>query len=240
MSLHVEEITSIGAVDSGDNPGSFVAFWKRKKKGNAESVETNTRDEMDTFDVTGLPDEAQEHIAELAKSAETAAETIEALEAQVAELTPTPVVDEVDIGKASDEVQTLIAKLREDNDGMAETIAVEVTKRRDTEFIAKLRKDDLEGLLGDAEEVGPVLRELDDAAPDAFGKIYPALVAAGQRTGEFFKEIGASEGDADPTAQRDAWVSKQKQDGSERTVADLRTDFWKAHPDAVAAERENK
>jgi len=232
----VKEITSISAVDQGDNPGAEILVYK--KKGNAESVETTKRDDM-TFDVTALSDEAQTHIQKIADDAAT---QIEALEAQVAELTPTPEVEEVEIGKASDEVQALIAKLRDDNDGMAETIAVEVTKRRDGEFIAKTREDNLEVLLGDAKDIGPVLRELADSAPDAFEKLYQPLVAAAQRDelATVFKEIGASEGDADPTAQRDAWVSKQKQDGSERTVADLRTDFWKAHPDAVAAERENK
>jgi len=46
VSLHVEEIESIGAVDSGDNPGSFITFWKRKKKGNAASVELSEANDM--------------------------------------------------------------------------------------------------------------------------------------------------------------------------------------------------
>ena len=118
-------------------------------------------------------------------------------------------------------------------------LGVEVAKRRDTEFVNRVQKDNLVGLLGNADEVGPVLRVLADGAPEAFDKIYPAFVAAAQRTEPFLTELGTSEGDADPTTQRDAWVSKQKQDGSEKTAAQLRTDFWVAHPDAVAAERDN-
>jgi len=191
-----------------------------------------------SFDITALPDEAQTHITDLQKSLDESAAAVEALEAQVAELTPAEEVEEVEIGKASDEVQTLIAKLRDDNAKQAEDLAVEIAKRRDTEFVAKVRKDELEVLLGNAEETGPVLRELSDAAPEAFGKIYPALVAAAQRAGGFFKELGANDGESDPTSQRDVWVAKQKQDGSDKTDAQLRAAYWDAHRDAVAAERD--
>ncbi len=239
MPLFIEEITSIGAVDEGDNPKSFIEFWKSKRRERRERRATQG-DETVSFDIEALSDEAQEAFADFQKSADESATRIEALEAQIAELTTEENSEEVEVAKASDEVQTLIAKLREDNDLQAEALRVEVAKRRDQDFVNQVQKDNLVGLLGNAEEVGPVMRVLADAAPEAFEKIYPAFVAAAQRTEPFLTELGASEGDADPTAQRDAWVSKQKQEGSERDVADLRTDFWKAHPDAVAAERENK
>ena len=236
--MFVKEITSIGAVDEGDNPKSRIVFWKRKK-GSAESAEQTQGDEM-SKDINALPDAAQEHIQELEKAAEVTATQIEALEAQIAELTPAEDPVEAIVEKASDEVQTLIAKLREDNDTQAEAIAVEVAKRRDTEYIAKVREDNLEMLLGKPEEVGPALRELADAAPDAFGKIYPALQAASQRAGlaDVFKELGANDGDLDPQAQKVSWITKQKQDGSDKSDAELANDFWAAHPDAVAAERD--
>ena len=187
MALHVTDIVSIGAVDKGDNPESWITMFKRKKA-NAVSVEQTQRDDM-TFDVSALPDEAQEHIAKLVADGEALTAAIAAQEAKIVELTPVEDPAETEIEKASDEVQALIAKQREQLDEQAESLKVEVAKRRDTEFIAKIQKDNLVELLGKAEEVGPVLRELSDAAPEAFDKIYPAFVAAAQRTEPFLKEF---------------------------------------------------
>ena len=239
MALHVTELTSVGVVSEGDNPGAEIMFYKKRKDVNAVSVESMNGDEM-SLDITALPDEAQEHISELAKAAEDAATQITALEAQIAALTPTADVVEVEVGKASDEVQTLIAKQREQLDEQAEALQVEVAKRRDTEFIAKVRSDNLEGLLGNADEVGPVLRTIADASPDAFEKLYAPILAAVQRVklAKAFEELGSNDGDTDPIARQTAWVSKQKQDGTDRTDSQLRVDFWAAHPDAVAAERD--
>ncbi len=237
MTLHVTDIVSIGAVDKGDNPESWITMFKRKK-GSAESAEQTQGDGM-SDDITAISDEPTE---DLQKSLDESAAKIEALEAQIVELTPEADEAEVDVEKASDEVQALIAKQRDQLDEQATAIAVEITKRRDTEFIAKVKEDNLDVLLGKPEDIGPALRELDDLAPDAFGKIYPALQAASQRAGfaDVFKELGANDGSIDPQAQKVAWVSKQKQDGSDKSDAELNVAFWAAHPDAVKAERENK
>ena len=238
--LFIEEITSVGAVDEGDNPKSFIELWKSKRRERRERRATQG-DEAVSFDIEALSDEAREAFADLQKSVDDAAERETVLQAQVVELTPPDSkVEDVDVSKASDEVQTLVAKLIEDREADREQLATEIAKRRDQDFVNQVQKDGLVGLLGNAEEVGPVLRELADKAPEAFEKIYPAFVAAAQRTEPFLTELGASEGDPDPTAQRDAWVSKMRKEGSEKTVADLRTDFWPLHPEAVAAERENK
>ncbi len=235
--LLVKEITMVSAVDAGDNPDADIVLFK--SHGSAESAEQTQGDGM-SDDITAISDEPT--VEDLQKSLDEAAAKIEALEATVTELTPVEDPIEVDVEKASDEVQALIAKQRDQLDEQATRLEVEVTKRRDTEFISKVREDNLEVLLGLPEKVGPVLRELDDLAPEAFGKIYKPLLAAAQRAelASVLKELGANDGSIDPQAQKAAWVSKQKQDGSDKTDAELANAFWAAHPDAVKAERENK
>lgn len=234
MTLFVKEITSIGAVDAGDNPDADILIWKRK--GSAESAETNGSREIMDFDLTELPEAVQEHIAELTKARDEA----------LAALADNEVIDLIDddpVAKASDEVQELIAKLRDDQTKAQAALDAEIAKRRDVEFTKRMADDGLEVLLGKAEEVGPTLRRLADADAEAFDSVYANLVAAAQRAdlGTAFTEIGKNEGEgADPIAKRDAWVAGRMKDGDERNAAELRKAFWDAHPDELAKSRENK
>lgn len=121
----------------------------------------------------------------------------------------------------------------------------EILKRRDTEFIAKVKDTrGLVALLGDPDEIGPALRELDDANPEAFGKVFDALQTAATRLDVaqvLSLEKGRSSGEgADPISQRDAWITKQRDAGDARTDAELAADFWQSNPAQRDALREGK
>jgi hypothetical protein len=242
MGLFVKEITSIGAVDSGDNPMADIVIWKRKDE-SAVSAEQTEGIVMEGFDLSALSDEAQEEFTQLQKRLD------EAL-LKIVELTPVevPAVDDA-VEKASDEVQALIAERDEElskrdaelakaNDELAKIKA----EARDAEFVKRVADDGLDVLLGKAEEIGPALRELADAAPDAFDSVYKNMHAAAQRVdlADVLGEIGEDQGETDPLSKRDAWVQKMRKDGDSRTAATLRTEFWDLHPDERDALRENK
>ncbi len=233
--LFVDEITSIGAVPHGDNPEAGIVFWK-SKNANPARVES-TQGANVSLDITALPEDVQEEVTELVKSHAELTEQVAALTEQVEELTPE--ADPVD--DASDEVQALIAKRDEQIASLAKKLEDESAARRDSEFVAQVREDNLEVLLGDANEIGPVLRELSDAAPDAFNKMYQPILAAAQREelAKTLAEYGANSGEVDPQAQKAAWIAKQREAGDDRSDADLAVAFWDSHPDAVMAEREN-
>ena len=157
------------------------------------------------------------------------------LETQVETLTPDD--PETMVKGASEEIQALIAKLETDAAEDRKALAAERKERLATEYVA--RAELLSGLLGKAEEMGPVLAELADQAPDAYEKIEGALTAATQRKelADLFKEIGTGETEAesDPIAKRDAWVTDNKQDGE--TAEQTRARFWKENPEAVEESR---
>ncbi len=189
---------------------------------------------MDVFDVAALPDVAQAEYGRLN-------DELAAAHAHIAELTADPVADDP-IAKASEEVQSLIAKQREELEATQIELSKARTAQRDAEFVKRVADDGLDVLLGKAEEVGPVLRELADAAPDAFDSVYKNMQAAAQRVdlGAALGEIGEDQGETDPISKRDAWVIKMRKDGDARSVATLRTEFWELHPDERTALRESK
>lgn len=209
----------------------------------AVSAEQTRGNDMDSFEIHELPEVAQEEFGKLQTQLDEALLKIEALE------TPPEEEPEDALAKASDEVQALIADrdaeiTKRDEElakARAELAEVELAKR-DAEFVKRVSDDELEVLLGKADEVGPVLRELADAAPDAFDSLYKNMQAAAQRVdlAGTLAEIGEDQGEIDPLAKRDAWVSKMRKDGDSRSVATLRTDFWETHPDERAALRESK
>lgn len=232
MTLFVKDIVSIGAVDAGDNPEAEIVFWKRRKKQTASSGETKETSMIGSFDLTGLPDETRDGL--IAEFEKLQAER----DAAIAAVPPA----EEPIEKAIDpELADLVAKHQAELAEKDAELQVEIVKRRDAETVLKVREDGLEDLLGPAETVGPQLRTLQDAAPDAFATVYGNLLAAAQRVdlSKAFEEIGASEGEVDAIAKRDAYVAKRRADGDYTSdIYKLRKEFWEAHPELVAESRE--
>jgi hypothetical protein len=228
--LFVDELVSVGMVKAGDNPESEVVIYKSHNSNshgesqlesppidkNAESVPQTEKVNMD---LSAIEDQ------DLRKAVEA---RIADLEAQI------PETDDV-AKDAEPEVQEFIAKLQESQEDLQKQLDDERTARRTAEYVVKAEA--FTGLLGKAEEIGPVLADLADKAPDSFAKLETALDAAAQRKdmAKLFSELGSGEGeaDADPIAKRDAWVQANK--ASDETSEQARARFWKEHPDEKEA-----
>lgn len=231
--LFVDELVSVGLVPSGDNPEAEVLIYKAHpesqvevvklsdQKNSAESAST-TREVI--MDLSAIEDQTLRKAIE-GKFAE--------MQGQIDELTPSD-----DVVKAeSDEVQELIAKQQEELQRVSKDLADERAARRTTEFIAKA--EPLQGLLGKPEDVGPVLADLSDKAPDSYEKLESWLTAASQREdmAKLFSTMGAGEGEgeSDPIAKRESWVKANRQEGE--TEAQTRARYWTEHPEAVEESR---
>lgn len=233
--LFVEELVSVGMVAAGDNPDAEVLIYKSRdtqspkrevssmptKKNSADSASTNREV---TMDLSAIEDQ------ELRKSIE---DELAGLQSQIDELTPPS--DPVE--KAEPEVQEFIAKQQEEMANLQKKLDDEVAARRTAEYVVKA--EPFQGLLGRADEMGPILADLATNAPDSYAKLESALTAAAQRVdlAGLFKVHGTEgEAETDPISKRDAWVEANRQTDESEEAARAR--FWKEHPDAVKESRE--
>ena len=145
--------------------------------------------------------------------------------ATIAELTKT----EDPVEPESDEVKALVKAQSEELEKVRADLAAEQKARRTESFISKA--EPLAPFIGKPDDMGPVLEELEASSPKAYAKLESAMLAAAQRSdlADLFKTLGPTgESDADPIAQRDAWVSKNRKD--DESVFDARSRFWKENP----------
>jgi hypothetical protein len=121
-------------------------------------------------------------------------------------------------------------------------LAAERVEKRSAEFVAKA---DTMPFLGKADEVGPVLQSLADAAPEAYGKLESLLEKAAPKFGELFKESGtaalpATPGDPKAIIKGASAIAKADQlaaalvEKEGLTEADAKAEVWKRHPDLYA------
>ena len=247
--LFIDEIISVGAVSAGDNPDAEITFWKKRVDpivGSAEILAayrqvrdmtpkitkrvTKSRQTVDTkgdrmvdFDFEGFTDDQK-----------TAVEGVfTEYEATIADLQP---VEEVEVVKEVDpEIQELITKQAAELEEAHAEIAKERKIRRDAEFITKAQT--LETVLGPPEEWGPVLDELESAAPEAYEKLTARLAVAKTQieTGDLFKEIGrAGDGESDKVA---ALTKAKLELNPELTVEQARAQVWQENPELVEEAR---
>ncbi len=204
---------------------------KSKMTSTNKSAESTPLTEKVTMDLSAIEDQ------DLVKSIE---DKFEELESQVSELTAkieeaTPDPDPVE--KADPAVQALLKAQDDKIAGLEADVTKERAERRTAEYVVKAKP--LAGLIGKADEMGPVLADLAEKAPDSFDKLFSSLEAAAQRTdlAKLFAELGTGEGEGegDPIAKRDAWVEKNQKDDESKASAMSR--FWSENPDMVEESR---
>lgn len=151
--------------------------------------------DMAEINKSALPQDVQDHIAELegkvAKAAPAATETEDIYKGLPEGVAKMLKEQAVQLQSANEQ----IAKMRDDSDTKV--------------FIAKAAE--LTGNLGvSAEEFGPVLKSINAASPELATKIEAVLKAANEAVakGDLFKEAGAEAGSTNPTgvAKSDAWA----------------------------------
>ena len=204
-------------------PESWTMKGKVAVKESRQTV-TKKGARMAEFDFEGFTDEQRTAIESQFTVYE---ETISALEQPE---------EEPDVVKeAPAEIQELIAKQAQELEDARAEIAKERKVRRDAEFLTKAK--DLEPVLGDPAEWGPVLDQIQEAAPEAYEKLSARLVAAKAQieTGDLFKELGRA-GDGEP--DKLAALTKAKMElHPELTVEQARAAIWRENPDLVQEAR---
>lgn len=227
--LWVKSISSVGAVDAGDDPEAVMTFWKRKTTDESGVDDRKAKNMPDEFSLADLPlsDEQavalDEHIAGVVKAAVD--------EAAI----PLPIVDEVDVFKnLDDEGKAALEELRKQADKNASELAEEIAKRRAAEFVTKA--EPYKGLVGD--DGAEVLAGLpDETATVVLGWLSKADEQI--KAGNLFKVLG-SDGEGDVEAEKAAFVKQYRADHPGEPVEKANAEFWKLNPDAIERSREGK
>jgi hypothetical protein len=214
MSLFVTKITSIGAVEDGDNPESRIMLFKHNPDRDETIKEPNMADPT--------IEELQATIVE--KDAEIAALTPE-LEVEV-------VVDPA-IQKRLDDQASEIAKIQKVADDSAAELEKERQERTDAETEATA--SDYGDLFGDdAADVFKAVKETDqyDKFVETMDRVKAVL-----ETADLFKELGVVD-ESDPVSQIEALAKEKQSDNPGLTIQQARVLARTERPDLKAAERD--
>ena len=239
--LFVQRITSIGAVEEGDNPGAHIMLFKRRTTTPDVKVvkpvkSTDSASSKGTvMDLTKL---------RLSDEAIVVVEAeFEKLRSEIEKLTKP---DPEDILKGlDDEVKAEFAKraaeIAEMKKAAAETteaLAKERDARLTAEFVKTATK--YETILGAADEAGPMLKALatDDDAFEWLTKKLDAVTAI-VKASDVFKELGVASED-DPVTLIETLAKEKMKDNSKLTLAQAKVLTRKERPDLRDKEREAK
>jgi hypothetical protein len=224
--LHITEITSIGAVESGDNADESPILLFKSKPIEPEPGLIEKEGSM-PFDIDTLTDEGKAFVSEL--------------ETKLAALSEEPAVlpDDLDpiVKTRLDEQAELIAK------GQAETerVSKENATLRDEMATEKwtARAGELSPLFGDEDTVD-VLKALDAAAPEPFSKMNAWLDTAVSvvKSSPLFKELGDSASEGSAVDQINAYATEIRKNQPDLTPAQARAEAWTQHPDLKVQSRE--
>ncbi|MEI7668261.1 MAG: hypothetical protein WCI62_04655, partial [Erysipelotrichaceae bacterium] len=104
-----------------------------------------------------------------------------------------------------EEVMKMFTAQKAENDQLKQAVAKMADDRVETEYIAKAAE--FEGLSISAEDLGPVLKSIAMAVPEAYEKLEAVLKAANQAiiSGGMFTEIGTTSTFTSAVSKNDAW-----------------------------------
>lgn len=210
----IRRARALGATDR------LPAEWTEK---NAESVPTTKEgQQMTKPDLTGLDPGVLEYV--------------QSLEAQVQPAEPALPDDLPEpVQKALADKDDVIAKERAER----EALAKQVQAMRDEQMTERYTKraSELVGILGSDPEVPQVLKGLAMAAPEPFAKLDALLSQAARIAQEhdtlLFKELGSTEGDADPIAKIEAIAKEIHKEERDQfpTFVEAKAEAWARNPD---------
>lgn len=224
--LTIRAIHSVGAVDEGDNPPALLGFWKLRQRKHVGAP-------------SGGLDEGEPMGSDEIEPEVTKAEPELPVEAEVEKAEPAEAAEPDEVTKRLDEIAKRLEDAELAKAAAESALEAEVEKRESGEWVEKARP--LEALLGDPQSMGPVLRKLHRADPDAYGLLAAAFDAALARVdvAKLFAESGTDQSaSADPLSDRDRWVKELRKLHPDKTVAEARAMFWQEHPEAKKASRE--
>jgi len=225
--LHVHEITSIGAVEAGDNPEADILFWKTKETIEPVPGQESKGGSMEK-NIESL-DDALARISEL--------ETQLAAHVEEPAALPDDLPDAV--VKALDEQAVTIAKME------AETVRVSkeneaLRDERATEKYTKMAED-VAALVGPADETAPLFKAIGTAAPDEFEKLYERLAPLTNATAfeKLLGELGDSASDGGTAVEKiAAYADEIRKAKPDLSPAEAKAEAWREHPELKAQARE--
>jgi len=144
--------------------------------------------------------------------------------------------------------ETIVKKMREENEVIRKQneqlqtqLSERIEKEKEQEFVAKAKE--LSNLPTQPEDLGKVMKELHDKAPEAFAKIEELLKSANElvKKGGVMKEAGSSASEGkDPESKNAAYdrLEKMAQDISEKSAGKI--NFQKAFDQVLSTDEGRK
>ena len=221
--IFVDTLTSIGAVEAGDNPAARIMLYKKRTESAA-----NVKDSV--MDLTKLDAEVRAEIeTEFAK-----------LQTRIDELappTPESVLKDADpkVTEAFEKQADEIVQLRKTADAQAKQIEAERDARHTVE-VAKI-VERFSKILGDDDAVAMLKTVPTETMEWLTGRLEHAdgIIA---KSG-LFKEIGSGADDDDPAGQIQTLAVEKMTSNTDLTIAQARLLVRKERPDLATAERGN-
>ena len=226
--LTVQSITSIGAVESADNPESKIMFWKRKTIEPVPGLVEKQEGSM-PFDVESLTDEGKEYVAGLQAQIDSAV---------VVEETPDALPDDLPdiVAKRLDEQSAAIEKDRVEKEALQKEVADLkdgiATEKYDTEA------DEYADMLGP--DMGPVLKAIGTATPVEYRTLMDRLgvIKNLESLDSVLKEYGDSAATGSAVDQIAAHATEIRKNQPELSMAQAKAQAWQEHPDLKSLSRE--
>jgi len=225
--LHISEITSIGAVEDGDDPEASILLYKSKET-EPEPGPLVEKGVSMPFDIETLTDEGKAYVSDLEAKLAAYGEEPAALPDDL----PEPVA------KRLDEMTEAIEKERVEKERMATELA-DLKDGIATEKWTERAKA-LAVLLGAPDDVAPVLKTLATDSPDAFARLdamFDTLIVKDSMA-PLFKELGSSAAEGTAADQIAAHAAEIRKADPTMTVAKARAQAWTDHPELKALSRE--
>ena len=227
--LHINEITSIGAVESGDNALDDDSILLYKSK--ATEPEPGPLVEKGVsmpFDIETLTDEGKAYVSDLEAKLAAFGEEPAALPDDL----PEPVA------KRLDEMTVAIEKERVEKERMATELADLKDGIATEKWTERARA--LAVLLGSPDDVAPVLKALATDSPEAFNKLdamFDTLIVKDSMA-PLFKELGSSGAEGSAADQIAAYATEIRKADPSMTVAKAKAQAWSDHPELKTLSRE--
>ena len=225
--LHIKEITSIGAVEAGDDPEATIMLYKSKTTEPAPGQPVEKGVAM-PFDIETLTDEGKAYVSDLEAKLAAYGEEPAALPEDLPE----------SVTKRLDEQAVAIEKERVEKERIAKDLA-DLRDEMATEKYAERAKA-LAILLGSPDDVAPVLKQLAADSPDAFGKLdamFDTLIVKDSMA-PLFKELGSSAAEGSAADRHAAYVVEIRKADPLMSLAKAKAKAWSDHPELKALSRE--
>jgi hypothetical protein len=243
--LSVKRLTSIGAVEEGDNPPAEIFLFKRRTPKllpdtpEVSKVTNKIPDRANHQRITdmGIPDLStldEDVRAEIEKALEEANDRIAELEADIASNGDGDGDGDPVLKGLPDEAVAKFEALEKQAADTAAALAKERDERLTVVWVGKARA--FERTIGDAEEAAPHFKAMPTETSDWLLEKLTKIEAVLEKS-DLFKEVGKND-EASAAEQIDALAVEKRKENPELTDAQARVLVRKENPDLRAAEKE--